>query len=117
MLVIDMHLALINAAYPNLLSFVSQTSTGFMNTAPGAFATAERSRTSGNREGSIGRLALRSNKDSRNRTTATARVHGAEGDGISLDSFGSRAIIIHQSVTVDNTSRHSRRTSEEDEHP
>ena len=97
LLTIDMHLAIINAAYPNLLVFVSKTSTGFVNTAPGISSLNQSSTRSGNRNASSNQPALKLRNDEQSQTRTVAR---GNLDNISLESFDSQAIMVSKSVTV-----------------
>ena len=95
---IKMQLAVINAAYPNLLAFVSKASTRFMNTTPGLETYGQHSTHSANRKASANHAPLKLRNDVQMRTTTIARGHQ---DDASVQSFNSQAIMVSKSVTVD----------------
>ncbi|KAK5743953.1 hypothetical protein LTR17_002291 [Elasticomyces elasticus] len=89
-LTVELHIVIMNAAYPNLLSFLSKTSTGFMNTVPTVSTSG-----SHNANSQFQRIKLRN--DPTSRISAMAK---REEDGISMKSFNSQQIMISKSVTI-----------------
>ncbi|KAK0301889.1 hypothetical protein LTR01_009094 [Friedmanniomyces endolithicus] len=94
LLTVEMHLIIMNAAYPNLLAFLSKTSTGFMN-------TAQTGTTSGfhNAYGRTG--SSRHHVKLRNDATSHASVVANRAqDATSVMSFNSQQIMISKSVMI-----------------
>ncbi|KAK0261932.1 hypothetical protein LTR35_017797 [Friedmanniomyces endolithicus] len=94
LLTVEMHLIIMNAAYPNLLAFLSKTSTGFMN-------TAQTGTTSGfhNAYGRTG--SSRHHVKLRNDATSHASVVANRAqDATSEKSFNSQQIMISKSVMI-----------------
>ncbi|KAK0247096.1 hypothetical protein LTS09_017765 [Friedmanniomyces endolithicus] len=98
LLTIEMHLTIMNAAYPNLLAFLSKTSTGFMNTAQAGNTTG-----SHNAYGDGRTESSRHHHHVKLRTDATCHssvVAGGAHDAASVKSFNSQQIMISKSVIV-----------------
>ncbi|KAK1824069.1 hypothetical protein LTR12_001602 [Friedmanniomyces endolithicus] len=93
-LTIEMHLMIMNAAYPNLLAFLSKTSTGFMNTAQTG-TTSGSHNANGRSESSHHHFQLRNNATSH----ATVVANRAQ-DATSVKSFNSQQIMISKSVMI-----------------
>jgi hypothetical protein len=95
---VEVNLAVMNAAYPGLLAFVSNTTTGFMNTAP---ADPSLSRNSG-KDKICARMTdpLGIRVQSGGDYKAAAR---AGGENVSLRSFDSQAIMISKPITLART--------------
>ncbi|KAK1816361.1 hypothetical protein LTR12_009252 [Friedmanniomyces endolithicus] len=94
LLTIEMHLMIMNAAYPNLLAFLSKTSTGFMNTAQTG-TTSGSHNANGRSESSRHHVKLRNDATSH----ATVVANRAQ-DATSVKSFNSQQIMISKSVMV-----------------
>ncbi len=94
LLTIEMHLMIMNAAYPNLLAFLSKTSTGFMNTAQTG-TTSGSHNANGRSESSHHHVKLRNNATSH----ATVVANRAQ-DATSVKSFNSQQIMISKSVMI-----------------
>ncbi|KAK0946296.1 hypothetical protein LTR48_002425 [Friedmanniomyces endolithicus] len=94
LLTIEMHLMIMNAAYPNLLAFLSKTGTGFMNTAQTG-TTSGSHNANGRSESSRHHVKLRNDATSH----ATVVANRAQ-DATSVKSFNSQQIMISKSVMV-----------------
>ncbi len=85
---------IMNAAYPNLLAFLSKTGTGFMNTAQTG-TTSGSHNANGRSESSRHHVKLRNDATSH----ATVVANRAQ-DATSVKSFNSQQIMISKSVMV-----------------
>jgi len=94
LLTVKMHLMIMNAAYPNLLAFLSKTSTGFMNTAQTG-STSGSHNIQGRTESSRHHVKLRNDA-----TSHTTVVANRTQDDTSVKSFNSQQIMIPKSVMV-----------------
>ncbi|TKA69924.1 hypothetical protein B0A55_07978 [Friedmanniomyces simplex] len=93
-LTVELHLMIMNAAYPNLLAFLGKTSTGFMNTAQ--TGTTSGSHNANGRSGTF-RPHIKLRNDPTSHVSAVGR---REKDATSVRSFNSQQIMISKSVTV-----------------
>ncbi|TKA35359.1 hypothetical protein B0A54_13438 [Friedmanniomyces endolithicus] len=94
LLTVEMHLIIMNAAYPNLLAFLSKTSTGFMNTAQTG-STSGSHNIQGRTESSCHHVKVRNDA-----TSHTTIVANRTQDATSVESFNSQQIMIPKSVMV-----------------
>ncbi|KAK0828579.1 hypothetical protein LTR73_004888 [Friedmanniomyces endolithicus] len=94
LLTVEMHLIIMNAAYPNLLAFLSKTSTGFMNTAQTG-STSGSHNIQGRTESSRHHVKVRNDA-----TSHTTVVANRTQDATSVESFNSQQIMIPKSVMV-----------------
>lgn len=100
-LTVEMHLCIMNAAYPNLLVFVNKASTGFLNTAPRQNSVTHSGSGSSKRwrNESIAANSLKLRDDPVAHLTNTA--YGGNSKDIMMASHGSQSIMVQKSVTVE----------------
>ena len=101
-LTVELHTAIVNAAYPNLLAFFGKTSTGFMNTTPGVRTYGQHSTHSLPNWSTTAKLQRQSMKLGNDMPVEISTMVRGNLEEASVKSFDSRAIMISKSVTIEH---------------